>query len=88
MRLDKLLSTEPGGQRVMLKDSLIISASPEIMGGTPVFTGTRVPVQTLLDYLKTGESIDDFLDGCPTVTREQVIALLEEAGKQLVGMVA
>ncbi|MEW6492447.1 MAG: DUF433 domain-containing protein [Cyanobacteriota bacterium] len=72
----------------MLKDSLIISASPEIMGGTPVFTGTRVPVQTLLDYLKAGESIDDFLDGFPTVTREQVIALLEEAGKQLVGMVA
>lgn len=88
MRLDKLLSTEPGGQRVMLKDSLIISASPEIMGGTPVFTGTRVPVQTLLDYLKAGESINDFLDGFPTVTREQVIALLEEAGKQLVGMVA
>ena len=72
----------------MLKDSLIISASPEIMGGTPVFAGTRVPVQTLLDYLKAGESIDDFLDGFPTVTRKQVIALLEEAGKQLVGMVA
>ncbi len=88
MRLDKLLNTEPGGQRVMLKDSLIISASPEIMGGTPVFTGTRVPVQTLLDYLKAGESIDDFLDGFPTVTREQVIALLEEAEKQLIGMVA
>ncbi|MHC5729083.1 MAG: DUF433 domain-containing protein, partial [Nostoc sp.] len=62
--------------------------SPEIMGGTPVFAGTRVPVQTLLDYLKAGESIDDFLDGFPTVSREQVIALLEEAGKQLVGMVA
>jgi len=88
MRIDKLLSTEPGGQRVMLKGSLIISASPEIMGGTPVFAGTRVPVQTLLDYLKAGESIDDFLDGFPTVTREQVIALLEEAEKQLVGMVA
>jgi len=58
------------------------------MGGTPVFPGTRVPVQTLLDYIKAGESIDDFLDGFPTVTREQVIALLEEAGKQLVGMVA
>ncbi len=88
MRLDKLLSTEPGGQRVMLKDSLMISASPEIMGGTPVFTGTRVPVQTLLDYLKAGESIDDFLDEFPTVKREQVIALLEEAEKQLVGIVA
>ncbi len=72
----------------MLRDCSIINTSPEIMGGTPVFTGTRVPVQTLLDYLKAGESIDDFLDGFPTVTREQVIALLEEAGKQLVGMVA
>lgn len=72
----------------MLRNPSIISASPEIMGGTPVFTGTRVPVETLLDYLKAGESIDDFLDGFPTVTREQVIALLEEAGKQLVGMVA
>jgi uncharacterized protein (DUF433 family) len=79
---------EPGGQEFMLKNSPIISASPEIMGGTPVFAGTRVPVQTLLDYLKAGESIDDFLDGFPTVTRDHVIALLEEAGKQLIGMVA
>jgi len=71
----------------MLKNQ-IISASPEIMGGTPVFAGTRVPVQTLLDYLKAGESIDDFLDGFPTVTRDQVIALLEEAEKQLIGVVA
>ncbi|MBE9104003.1 DUF433 domain-containing protein [Nostoc cf. edaphicum LEGE 07299] len=72
----------------MLKDSPIISASPEIMGGAIVFAGTRVPVQTLLDYLKAGESIDDFLDGFPTVTKEQVIALLEEAGKQFASMVA
>lgn len=72
----------------MFKDSLVISASPDVMGGTPVFAGTRVPVQTLLDYLKAGESIDDFLDGFPTVTKEQVILLLEEAGKQLVSMVA
>jgi uncharacterized protein (DUF433 family) len=63
----------------MLNKTPIISASPEIMGGTPVFAGTRVPVQTLLDYIKAGESIDDFLDGFPTVTREQVIALLEES---------
>ena len=72
----------------MLKNSPIISASPDIMGGTPVFTGTRVPAETLLDYLKAGESIDDFLDGFPTVTREQVIALLEEAGKQVIGIAA
>ncbi len=58
------------------------------MGGTPVFAGTRVPVQTLLDYLKAGESIDDFLEGFPTVTRAQVIAFLEEAEEQIVKMVA
>jgi uncharacterized protein (DUF433 family) len=72
----------------MVKNQSVISLSPDIMGGTPVFTGTRVPVQTLLDYLKGGESIDDFLDGFPSVTREQVITLLEEAEKQLAGMVA
>ena len=66
----------------------IITSSPDIMGGTPVFAGTRVPVQTLLDYLKAGESIDDFLDGFPTVTKEQVIAFLEEAEEQIVKMVA
>ncbi|CAD5956885.1 DUF433 domain-containing protein [Planktothrix agardhii 1806] len=59
----------------------IISISTEIMGGTPVFIGTRVPIQTLFDYLEAGESIDDFLDGFPTVSREQIIELLEEAKK-------
>jgi uncharacterized protein (DUF433 family) len=53
----------------MLTKSSVMTISPEIMGGTPVFAGTRVPVQTLLDYLKAGEFIDDFLDGFPTVTR-------------------
>lgn len=72
----------------MVKNTPTIVISPDIMGGTPVFAGTRVPIQTLLDYLKAGESIDDFLDGFPTVTRAQVIALLEEAGKQLVSMAA
>jgi uncharacterized protein (DUF433 family) len=66
----------------------IITASPDVMGGTPVFAKTRVPVQTLLDYLKAGESIDDFLKGFPTVTKEQVIAFLEEAEEQIVTMVA
>jgi uncharacterized protein (DUF433 family) len=64
----------------------IITSSPDVMGGTPVFAGTRVPVQTLLDYLKAGESIDDFLEGFPTVSREQVIAFLEEAEDQIVKM--
>ena len=66
----------------------VISVSSEIMSGTPVFTGTRVPIQTLLDYLTAGDSIDDFLDGFPTVTREQVITFLEEAGKQIINKVA
>ena len=64
-------------------DSLVISRSPEVMGGTPVFAGTRVPVQTLLDYIEGGETIDDFLDGFPSVTREQVVAYLEEAKDSL-----
>jgi uncharacterized protein (DUF433 family) len=62
----------------------IISRSPDIMSGAAVFHGTRVPVQTLLDYLEGGESIDDFLEGFPSVTREQVIAFLEEARDRLV----
>ena len=62
----------------------VISCSPDVMGGTPVFAGTRVPVQTMLDYLEAGETIDDFLEGFPTVTRDQVIDLLEEAKDLLV----
>jgi uncharacterized protein (DUF433 family) len=54
------------------------------MGGTPVFIGTRVPVQTLLDYLEGGETLDDFLEGFPTVSREQVVAFLEEAKDRMV----
>jgi uncharacterized protein (DUF433 family) len=65
----------------MTNTTSIISVSPDVMSGTPVFAGMRVPVRTLLDYLKAGESIDDFLDGFPTVNREQVSAFLEEAGK-------
>jgi len=71
----------------MPNNSPVISTSPEIMGGTLVFTNTRVPVQTLFDYLKAGESIDDFLDGFPTVAKEQAISLLEEVGKHLVNIV-
>jgi uncharacterized protein (DUF433 family) len=57
----------------------LITTSPEIMGGTPVFAGTRVPVQTLFEYLEAGETIDEFLDGFPTVTRDQVVAVLQTA---------
>jgi uncharacterized protein (DUF433 family) len=66
----------------------IICRDPEIMGGAPVFRGTRVPVQTLLDYLEGGESIDQFLEGFPSVTREQVIAFLEDAKDKLVESVS
>jgi uncharacterized protein (DUF433 family) len=62
----------------------VISCDPEVMGGTPVFKGTRVPVQTLLDCLEAGESIDDFLEGFPSVTRTQVVAFLDEAKERLV----
>jgi uncharacterized protein (DUF433 family) len=61
----------------------LVSRSPDVMGGLPVFHGTRVPVQTLLDYLEGGESIDDFLEGFPSVAREKVIAFLEEAKDRL-----
>ena len=57
----------------------VIHRDPEIMGGTPVFTGTRVPLQNLIDYLEGGESIEDFLDGFPSVKRAQVIAVIEAA---------
>jgi uncharacterized protein (DUF433 family) len=66
----------------------VISRNPDVMGGTPVFAGTRVPVQTLLDYLEAGDSIDEFLDGFPSVTREQVIAFLEQAKDRLVESVS
>ncbi|PYS68796.1 MAG: hypothetical protein DMF73_16075 [Acidobacteria bacterium] len=55
----------------------IIQSNPEILGGVPLFTGTRVPVRSLFDHLEAGDSIDDFLKGFPSVRREQVIALLE-----------
>lgn len=68
--------------------SAVISRSPDVMGGTPVFAGTRVPVQTLLDYLEAGESIDEFLAGFPSVTRTQVIDFLETAKDRLVETIA
>ena len=55
----------------------IIHSNPEILGGIPVFTGTRVPVRSLFEHLEAGDSIDDFLEGFPSVRRDQVIALLE-----------
>jgi len=64
----------------------IISRDPEVMGGTAVFWGTRVPIKAVFDYLETGESVDDFLDDFPGVTREQVVGLLEIARLNLAGL--
>ena len=65
----------------------VLSSDPEIMGGTPVFAGTRVPVQTLMEYLEGGDSIDEFLEGFPSVRREQVIAFLEEVTERVLANV-
>jgi uncharacterized protein (DUF433 family) len=62
----------------------VVTSTPEILSGAPVFAGTRVPVQALIDGLEGGETIDDFLEGFPTVPREQVVAFLEEAAARMV----
>ena len=62
----------------------IVTSSPDILSGTPVFTGTRVPVQALIDYLEGGETIDDFLAGFPTVERAQIVAFFEEAAARMI----
>ncbi|MEQ8810305.1 MAG: DUF433 domain-containing protein [Imperialibacter sp.] len=59
----------------------VINIDPEILGGKPVFTGTRVPIETLFDHLESGISLNDFLDDFPSVTKEQAVKLLEMAGK-------
>ncbi len=68
---------------IKLHLSEVFHSDPEIMGGTPVFAGTRVPVQNLVDYLEGGETIDEFLAGFPTVRREQVIGFIEAAKEKL-----
>ncbi|HEX4966593.1 MAG TPA: DUF433 domain-containing protein [Thermoanaerobaculia bacterium] len=67
-----------------MSEQAIIHSNPKILGGTPVFVGTRVPVQALLDYLEGGESLDTFLDHFPTVGREQAVAVLELAKTMLI----
>lgn len=67
-----------------MKLTSLIQSDPEILGGTPVFIGTRVPAQSLFDHLEAGDSIDDFLEGFPSLRREQVIGVLEEFRKELV----
>ena len=62
----------------------VIHSDPEIMGGTPVFVGTRVPLQNFIDYLAGGSPLDEFLDDFPSITREQAVAALEEAADALI----
>ena len=62
----------------------VIHSDPEILGGTPVFIGTRVPAQALIDYLEAGHPLDEFLDDFPSVTREQAVGALEKAKQILV----
>lgn len=64
--------------------SQVIHSDPEILGGAPVFVGTRVPVQNLVDYLEGGHSLGEFLEDFPTVSHEQAVAVLEEARDLLV----
>jgi uncharacterized protein (DUF433 family) len=66
----------------------IVHSDPEVLGGTPVFVGTRVPVQALLDFLEGGDTIEEFLDNYPGVSREQAVAFLEEASRALVAKIA
>ena len=66
-----------------MKHGAVVRIDPDIMSGTPVFAGTRVPVRTLLDYLEGGESLDDFLEQFPTVARRQAIAILEQASERM-----
>ena len=67
----------------MSRNEPVIHTDPDIMGGTPVFVGTRVPLATLLDYLEAGQPLSEFLEDFPTVTREQAVAALEQAKEAL-----
>ena len=71
-------------RRCRMKESSVVHSDPEILGGTPVFIGTRVPVQALIDYIEGGHSLKEFLDDFPTVTREVAVAALEQAKAHLI----
>jgi uncharacterized protein (DUF433 family) len=67
----------------MTETMTVVHSDPEILGGTPVFVGTRVPLQNLVDYLSAGDSLEDFLRSFPTVSREQAVGALEQAAQAL-----
>jgi uncharacterized protein (DUF433 family) len=86
--LETVSYPEAGCDLPMADLRTIIHSDPEIHSGDPVFVGTRVPVRTLLDYIEGGDSLDVFLDNFPSVTREQAVAFLEEAGRAALAQIA
>jgi uncharacterized protein (DUF433 family) len=71
-----------------MKTDSVVKIDPEIMSGEPCFAGTRVPVRTLLDYLEGGDTMDEFLEDFPTVTREQAVAFLEQSANAMLATLA
>jgi uncharacterized protein (DUF433 family) len=71
-----------------MSQSRVVHSHPEIVSGEPVFVGTRVPARNLLDWIEGGHTIDEFLDNFPSVSREQAVAFLEEAGEALLASIA
>ena len=67
-----------------MEPNQIVHSDPDILGGTPVFVGTRVPIDALIDFLEGGDTIEDFLENYPGVSREQVFAFLEEASGEII----
>ncbi len=67
--------------------SQVLHSDPDILGGTPIFVGTRVPIQSLFDHLEAGDAIGDFLAGFPSVKREQVVAVLRECHRHVLDLV-
>ncbi len=63
----------------MTSTDAVVHSSPNILGGTPVFVGTQVPIRNVIDYLEAGDTLDEFLDACPSVTRGQAVAALEQS---------
>lgn len=73
-----------GGSKMVALSSIVVHSDPDILGGTPVFVGTRVPVRALIDYLAGGQPLAEFLEDFPTVTRDQAVAALQLAAQSLV----
>ena len=72
----------------MMQTQELIASSPDILGGTPVFFGTRVPVKNLTDYIEAGDTLDDFLEDFPSVSREQAVEFVEQAKEALLAQFA